>query len=190
MAEYTATGGLNTATIDALGRQPENFDYTQLSQFRVLLSNFPIAEYFCTAANIPGITLERIDRPTPLTVVPQVGTTITFEDFTMTFLVDESLKNYREMYEWMINIGFPKSHSQYRAKSRVDGSIQAGERELYSDISMFILTNKNNPTVRLDMRDAFPTTLSGLDYSTSETDTVYITATVTFAYAYYEFADV
>ena len=178
------------ATLDALSRQPENFDYTALSQFRVLLSNFPIAEYFCTAANIPGISLGRIDRPTPLTTIPQVGSTITFEDFTMTFLVDESLKNYREIYEWMINIGFPKSHDQYRAKSRADGSPQKGERELYSDIQLFVLTNKNNPAVRVTMTDAFPTSLSGLDYSTSETDSVLITATATFAYSYYEFSDV
>ena len=40
------------------------------------------------------------------------------------------------------------------------------------------------------MTDAFPTSLSGLDYSTSETDSVLITATATFAYSYYEFSDV
>ena len=108
----------------------------------------------------------------------------------MTFLVEEHLSNYREIFNWMINIGFPKSHAQYKAQARADDTNRGGELVLYSDIQITILSNKNNPIVRTTIYEAFPTNLSGLEYSAQTADTDWLTATVTFAYAYYEFAEV
>ena len=62
-----------------------------------------------------------------------------------------------------------------------------GDRNLYSEIQISILSNKNNPVVRTTLHDAFPLSLSGLTYTTQETDAVYLTADVSFAYSYYEF---
>ena len=186
----TATGNVNLATIDALRRQPENFDLASASQFKVSLSNFPLSEYFCTAASLPGCSLGRVDRTTRLTTIPTVGDTMTFDDFSMTFLVDEQLNNFREIFNWMVNIGFPKSHDQYKAQVRADSSTRGGELELYSDIQVAILSQKNNPLVRMTLYEAFPTALSGLEYTSQVADTEFLTATVTFAYAYYEFTNV
>ena len=178
------------ANIDALRRQPDAFDYAQNSQFKVTLGIFPLTEYFTTSVNIPGVGLGVAPMATPFIERPTVGDTMTFEDFTMTFMVDEGLKNYQEIFEWMVNIGFPKSHAQYKAKTRVDELKRGGEMELYSEITLTILTSKNNPALRCNIHDAFPTSLSGLTYTTQDADTVYLTADVTFSYSCYDFTDV
>jgi len=50
---------------------------------------------------------------------------------------------------------------------------------------LFILSSKNNPVATVVMRDAFPTSISALDYSQQETDTSYVQCNVTFAYPFY-----
>ena len=175
------------ATIDSLRRQPDTFDYAQSSQFLVTLGNFPLAQYFCTTLTLPGVRVGRIDTGTYLANIPMVGDLMTFEDFTMTFLVDETLANYREIFNWLVNIGAPSNHTQFNKLSRADGVNMTGDRNLYSDIVITILSSKNNPIIRTTMHDAFPLSLSGLTYTTQETDAVYLTADVTFAYTHYEF---
>ena len=52
------------------------------------------------------------------------------------------------------------------------------------------LTSKNNANLEVRFRDIYPISLSGLDYNQQETDIQYLTASVTFAYKIYEFANV
>ena len=43
----------------------------------------------------------------------------------------------------------------------------------------------NNPVATIVMRDAFPTSISSLDYSQQDTDTNYVQCNVSFAYPFY-----
>ena len=175
------------ATIDALRRQPDTFDYAQSSQFLVTLGNFPMVQYFCTTLTLPGVSVGRFDRATSLANLPMVGDLMTFDDFTMTFMVDETLTNYQEIFNWMVNIGAPSDNSQFNKRKRADGMTMKGDRNLYSDIEVTILSSKNNPSVRCTLHDTFPLSLTGLTYTTQDTDATYLTADVSFAYSYYEF---
>jgi hypothetical protein len=176
------------ATLDALARQPNIQDYAQSSQFRLTLVNFPLVEWFCTSVTLPGVTLGVSEMETPFTMSPLVGDKMTFDNFDVTILVDEELKNYQEVYEWMVNIGFPHNQSQFMAKPSLDGVPKVGDRNLYSDLILTILSSKNNPKVVVTLYDAFPISLSGLTYTTQDTDSVYLTADVSFAYTWYDFA--
>ena len=173
------------ATIDSLRRQPDTFDYAQSSQFLVTLGNFPLAQYFCTTLTLPGVSVGRIDAGTSLANIPMVGDLMMFEDFTMTFMVDETLANYREIFNWLVNIGAPSNHTQFNKLSRADGVDMTGDRNLYSDIVITILSSKNNPVVKIQMFEAFPTSLTAIEYSQQETDTTYAECTCTFAYTYF-----
>ena len=199
------TGGTisntTTGTEGALSRQPAVFDYSQINQFKVYLPLFPITEWFVTRANIPGVTLGQAVQATPFTDMPVVGDKLTYDDFYFTFIVDEQLKNYQEMHNWLVNIGFPAGAGQFKAQSRPDGTTRASQqiidqstpgsvvdmvdRVLYSDIELFILSSKNNPVVKIQMFEAFPTSLTAIEYSSQETDTTYAECTCTFAYTYF-----
>ena len=63
-------------------------------------------------------------------------------------------------------------------------------QKLYSDATLFILSNKNNPITKIHFYDMFPLSLSGLDYRQDATDVEYMQANATFAYMIYEFEDV
>ena len=60
---------------------------------------------------------------------------------------------------------------------------------ILSDSTLNILTSKNNPVTEVRFRDCFPISLSSLQYNQQATDTDYLTATVTFEYKIYDFAN-
>jgi len=57
---------------------------------------------------------------------------------------------------------------------------------MFSDATLTILSNKNNPIVEVRYADIFPTSLSALDFNQNATDVEYLQATATFKYKLYE----
>ena len=187
-----------TTETSPLNRQPDKLDYTSPTQFRFILNQIPKVQFFVQAANIPGISLGEAVIPTPYKDIPYVGDKVTYENLTIQFIVDEHLENYIEMHNWMIGIGFPKSRQQFTnfrsttsntsnaaGKSQTDigkVGLTVPERPLYSDATLSILSNKNNPLVEIRFSDCFPVSLSGLDYTQQVSDVEYLTASVDFRY--------
>ena len=196
-------------TTNANNRQPTKLDYASPTQFKFGVIKLPKVEYFCTAANIPGISLGQASQPTPLKDIPIPGDKLDYDNLNITFLVDENLENYREIHGWLTGLGFPKDNEQFRNLQNAGsdrfpttkntglnkelGQIRKAVQDdggLYSDATLFVLTSKNNANLEVRFRDLYPVSLSGLDYNQQETDIQYLTANVTFAYKIYEFATV
>jgi len=196
-------------TTNSYNRQPTKLDYASPTQFKFSIIKLPKVEYFCTAANIPGITLGTANQPTPLKDIPIPGDKLDYDTLNISFLVDENLENYREIHGWMTGLGFPKDTSQFRnlqgagadryptttntGLSSELGKIKKPVQDdggLYSDATLFVLTSKNNANIEIRFRDIYPISLSGLDYNQQAADVDYLTASVTFQYKIYEFANV
>ena len=198
----------STGIVNATARQPEVFNYSQSNQFKIYLPIFPTVEWFVVAANIPDVTLGQADQYTPFVDIAVVGDKLQYGNFNMTFLVDENLHNYRELLKWTYNIGFPFSRTQFNALDRPDNmdrsrnkvrkiqrSMTEGssavfrdtnDRNLYTDILLTILTSKNNAIANVHIYEAFPVSLSSLDYNQQEADTTYATCTVEFAFTWFD----
>ena len=191
----------------AYNRQPTKFDYASPTQFKFQLQKLPKVEYFTTACNIPGISLNATVQPTPLADIPLPGDTITFGDLEITFLVDENLENYREIHGWLTGLGFPKSRTQFKtlvdaAKDRFptggksDAVTDAGKvtgspvplGPAFSDATLNVLTSKNTANIEVRFSDMFPVALSGLNFNQQANDVDYLSASVTMKYKIYEFA--
>jgi hypothetical protein len=176
-------------------RQPETLDFASPSQFRFSLLKIPTVEYFATQVNIPGISFSGDAAiNTRFKSVAFMGDTLDFSDLEVTFLVGETLQNYREIHDWMTGIAFPKNTQQFadavsnsESTRPAGGSGRANPSRLMSDATLTILSNKNNPILRANFTNCYPTSLSGLNYNTQQTDTEQLTATVTFKYDIYEF---
>ena len=196
-------------TINAYSRQPTKLDYASPTQFKFSIIKLPKVEYFCTAANVPGINLGTAEQITPLKDIPLPGDRLQYDTLTIQFLVDENLENYREIHGWLTGVGFPKNYEQFQvlqgagtdrfpSTKNVGTNKELGEVKkatqddggLYSDATLVILTSKNNANLEVRFRNIYPTSLSGLDYNQQATDVDYLTATVSFEYAIYEFAAV
>ena len=194
-------------TTKALDRQPTKFDYASPTQFKFNITKLPKVEFFCTAVNLPGITLGAMEQLTPLKDIPLPGDKLTYSPLTMDFLVDENLENYREIHGWLVGLGFPTDRKEFRdllrsgadrfptstgANQETDpGKVKykaTGTGGVYSDATLNILTSKNTSNIEVRFSDVFPTGLSSLQYDTAATDVQYLTATVTMQYKIYEFA--
>ena len=186
--------------------QPTTYDYASPNQWRIRFDRLPLVTWFCTNANIPGITLGEAQFPTPMSDMPISGDKLTFDTLNIQFIVDEELKNYREIWEWLVGIGFPKQHSQFEnvlsegqvndnfpGASRQTYASQAGtnttksETAIYSDATMTFYNSKNIPKVEVHFRDLFPTSLGGIDLIVDAGDVEYIRVDASFRYMYYEF---
>ena len=195
------TGKAGDTTINPDARQPTVFDYSQSNQFRINIPIFPLTEWFVVGCNVPGVTMGQGVVPTPLIEVPLMGDKLTYDQFNMTFMVDEQLKNYIELHDWLVNMAAPQNSAQFGAKisdyvitpSKVttfyrDGVEVTGstsDRDLYCDIQLTILSSKNNPVAMITMQNAFPVSLSALDYTQQDADTNYVQCNVSFAFMLY-----
>ena len=196
-------------TNNTMGRQPTAQDYASPTQFRFNIIKLPKVEYFCTAVNVPGISLGgTMSQATRFKDLPIPGDKLTYEPLTMTFLVDENLENFQEIHGWLVGLGFPRDHAEFRnllssgndrfptGNSRVStepGKVKYGAPNTgasFSDATLTVLTSKNNAQLEVRFRNLFPTSLTGLDYNQQSTDVNYLTATVTFSYDIYDFATV
>ena len=189
-------------TINALARQPTELDYADPTKFKFSITKLPKVEFFTTAANLPGINLGESIFPTPFKQVPVMGDDLTFDNLEITFLVDEKLENYRELHQWLVGIGFPKSRTQFSSFKKEESSTfptptgvtgdsrntgtPSGVQAMFGDATLTIMTAKNNPVMEVRFSDLYPVALSGLSFNQQETDVTYLTATATFTYKLYE----
>ena len=183
-----------------IARQPDQLDYASPTQFRFGVHQLPKVEFFTVSANLPGISADVATQPTPFKDIPTMGDKLTYENLSISFIVDEYLENYISLHNWMIGIGFPQKRDQFRTYRDVTSNTPAGggtpkvdrigkataDRALYSDAFLQILSNKNNPIVEVNFQNIFPISLSALDFSQAATDVEYMVATAEFAYQIYE----
>ena len=185
-----------------LSRQPDKLDYLSPTQFKFNIHQLPKVEFFCTAANIPAISLGEAIFPTPYKEIPVMGDTLTYDNLSISFIVDENLENYIELHNWLIGIGFPKNRNQFSnfrsstssspiATQGVSNDIgdvkpSTSARGMFGDAILTTLTNKNNPVVEARFQDLYPVSLGALDFTQTATDVEYITVTADFSYKLYE----
>ena len=191
--------------------QPTVLDYASQTQWRLAFNRVPKTTWFCTTANVPGITLGEAQYATPMSDMFIAGDKLTFETLNITFIVDEELQNYRELWEWITGIGSPVKHTQWsdvlskgdgltttfsaigtddQLDSRTASVMQSGtstESNLYSDSTLIVYNSKNIPKVEVKFKNMFPTSLSSLEYSQESSDVEYFKASASFRYLYYEF---
>ena len=191
-----------TTNQSPLSRQPTKLDYASPTQFRFVIGQLPKVEFFTVGTNLPGITLSEAIQNTPFKDISMPGNKLEYEDLSVTFIVDEYLENYTSMHEWLTAFGFPKNREQFStfrsttsnaptdtrgsSKDIGDVGVSTAMRGMFSDATLVVLSNKNNPIVQVNYADIFPTSLSPLEFNQNATDVEYLQATATFKYKLYE----
>ena len=147
----------------SLTEQPTNINPLADVQFKFDVSALPNTSFFIQTVNLPGISLEAQVVATPqLQNFSRHTGIITYEALDVTFMIDEYLKNWQEIYEWMI-----------------------GDVSKYTSAVLTILSSSMNPTMEIHFKDVFPTSLSAISFDSTTTDPVYQVATVSFNYTEY-----
>ena len=187
MAKYTTGSGPENAGEDFPGmggltyqqnitnRQPttDNPLYPTSYQFKLLRT--PSLQFFCTKASVPGISTGEMIQENYFADIKHPNSRIVFGDFSITFIVDEDLRNWLELYDWMTS-----------TVNVEDFQRQLPIKDQKSDATLMVLSNSMNPKFEVKLKDCFPTELGSLDFDSSVTDLDPITCSVTFAYTTYE----
>ena len=92
-------------------------------------------------------------------------------DKVISFLIDENLTNYKEIYDWI------------KSNIETDQPITNHVR----DLTLTIMSSSNNVAKHIRFIDAQPTSISSLPFEITTVDAEYLTAVVSFQYSYYEF---
>ncbi len=165
--------------MSALQDQPINTSFLSPIGFKFQLNNFPEVNYFCQSATLPGISISAIDVPTPLKTIAMAGDEVAFEELSIKFIVDENMKNWLSIYDWIIGLGFPTQEGQAKYKKLSENS------ELTTDATLTVLTGNMNPQINFRFHECFPLSLSSIAFDSGGTDIDYVTADVSFRYDFY-----
>ena len=183
-----------------LTRNPENTDLLQSTKFRLTFDRLPGITYFCQVANFPGVSLTEVIRSTPFVDLYVPGEKLIYDTFNITFYVDEDLRSWLELHDWMRGLTFPTDFKEYvglsrtakqavRSSTTVDTQFlrdQLEKRPQYGNAILTIYTNKNNPNIRVKFYDIFPTTLSTILFNTTDTAENIAISDATFRFSYYD----
>ena len=163
---------------------PDNLNYLSNISFRLTMLDAPNLTWVCQATNVPGVSIEGIDVFTPYVTIPYAGNKVSFEELSVRFIVDEHMKNWTEIYDRIIALGLAEGGEKYRLlKAKSDLTQRGGT---VSTLVLTVLTSAMNPQMEFHFYDAFPISLSALDFDSANTDLEYFTATAGFRYTNYE----
>ena len=160
---------------------PDNKSFLSNNKFDFALDRIPNFTFLVQSANLPGISLSSSNFQTPLANIQLPGTQIVFSQLSLTFIVDEDMQSWYELYDWMFQLGNPEGIDKRGTLTGYPGS----PNNIVSDANLIIKTNSNNPNWRVRFHDLFPVDLSEIGFSTTESQE-FITSSVTFAYTYYK----
>lgn len=141
--------------------------------------------FLCQSAEIPTISVGDVQIPTRGLVPIPVEGNISYGDFTVEFIVDEDLRNYMEIHNWMRALGTPQSIDDRVNFKNANQTVDSQEYR-FSDGTLQILNNNNNVNFDVVFKGLWPVELSTLGFDVTGGDNEYMTATVTFKYTLYE----
>ncbi len=194
-----STAGTNTGVVG----QPTNRNFLTPTGFNFIVTKAPKISFYGQEVNLPAINLPYVVQNTYLKENPLPGDVLEFEDLKFKFLVDSNLENYMQIQTWMRALGFPESLDEiYEWQFEDDpytpqwgepagfGQPWASMLNLYSDGTLTIFDQLNNPKFKLVFKDLFPISLSTLKFDATLTSEQYFTAEVVFKYLIYEIRDI
>ena len=158
--------------------------------FVFLLDKARKASFLCQRASIPEITLGDIGIPTRGFVSVPLEGNIQYSELNIDFIVDEDLRNYMELHNWIRALGTPDTIQERRDWVNSNSDIIGSQDFKVSDGTLQVLNNNNITNFDVVFKDMFPTNLSTLDFNVTSTDNEFMTASVTFKYLLYEIRNV
>tara|TARA_B110000483_G_scaffold87137_1_gene107583 strand:- start:31 stop:498 length:468 start_codon:yes stop_codon:yes gene_type:complete len=147
----------------------DNFNMLSPTGFRVTIESpkFSNLEYFISNVSLPTITLSEAEASFRNYQGFVPGDKVSYEPLDMSFVIDEDMKNYTEVFNWI--------------KSNADENVPAKH-----DLILSILTSHNNVNKQIKFVNAMPTSLGGVEFNT-QVDTIdYLQSAISFRYDYFE----
>lgn len=175
-----------------LTRIPTDTSPLKPNRFELQFSRLPNVTYFCQTISIPGVSTGEAYQPTPFVDLYAPGDKLIYEPLVITFVVERTMNSWNEIYMWMRGMTFPVDFAEYRNLNKISrhSAAKSTNKPQYSDCMITLLSGSNTPLVRFKFYDAFPTSLTNIVLSTTESPDDIITADMTLRYSYFDLVQV
>jgi hypothetical protein len=173
----------------ALKRSPENVNLLQPTKFLLSFDRIGTSQFFCQTVNIPGINLGSAAINTPVADIYAPGNKIAYEQLSISFIVNEDVQSWKDIHSWFRSIASPEGFNERNRLSNVQTQFSKSKQKNYSDATLTVMSALNNPLLRIQFFNAFPTSLSGIEFDTTKSAETIITASATFRFDYFNFVD-
>ena len=150
--------------------------------FKWVIEEAPMVSLFSQTFELPGVQVQPAPVDNPFVQMKLQGDMADFADLTFSFIVDENLDNYYEIYAWLMHMSFPRAFTQFK--------IMSERKTMYpelgrSDISAMVLTNKTNYIEQVKFVQCHPIALGNITFDHTSSDVIHPTCSVTFTYDYF-----
>lgn len=172
--------------MSAINRTPANHNLLHPNKFQLNFSRLPNTTFFCQSVNLPGVSLGEILQSTPFIDLYRPGEKLLYDTLNVTFMVDEDLNAWKDIHDWIRALTFPTDFSEYRRLPQLQQAFAVSDTPQYSDASLTLLTSANNVNYRVKLYECFPTSLSSIIFSASDSPESVLSADATFRFSYFD----
>jgi hypothetical protein len=130
------------------------------------VTKYANVEYFITNISTPDVSIGEIQTTYRNSKGYLPGTNIQFGSLEVSFKVDEDMKNYQELFNW------------------IEGNRSSNTK---NDIILHIANSSNNISNKIRYTSAFPTNLSSLSFDLQASNVEYLSASASFRFDHMEF---
>lgn len=168
--------------------QIQNRNFLSPIGFKLSLSTKEKVDFLSSSANVPSISLGTALQGTAFRILDVPGDELIYEDFTINFLVDEDLKNYMIIHNWLTGLGLPQNFTQFKNLTTDEEGLE-DEKLQFCDGTLHILNSNYRDIAMVKFVDLFPVSLTSLEFNAGDDDINYFTAEVSFKYTVYNIVD-
>lgn len=195
MTVTTTRNKIDISSLQWDQRNPSDINYLRPNGFRFLIQTLPKVTYFVQTANIPEITLGVAQQTTPYYDMPHPGEKLVYGNLILKFMIQESLGDYYELYNWMIGLGFPTTRQEFidlieGQEYRFPLVSKHSEGPQLSDATLLVMGSNNTPVAAFTYFDCFPVSLSAIEFDSTVENPEYFQATVEFKFRHFIFDEV
>jgi len=159
-----------------------NTAFLQPTGFRLVIDrrNFANLEYFAQTIVHPSLSLPPVEQGyRSISTLAFAGDKLEYTELGCTIVMDENMKGYQEMIDWMERIVTIPSR-------KATGFLNNDPSQYNADITVSVLSSHNNQTRQIRYINAIPTSVGEVMFEATVGDIQYITYNVTFRFDYFK----
>lgn len=149
----------------------KNLNILNTVNYKMVFDRIPDVNYFTKSLGLPSVSTDSPVIPTAKkNTIFLPGSQIVFDPFVLSFILDEDMETYKELYNWMI-----------------DAISTDKPTDIWSQMTVHILSGNMNSNIKIKFVNIFPVDLDGIEFDSGDDDSSPIIVGATFNYSYYYF---
>ena len=117
------------------------------------------------SVNFPSISLGMVMQPNPIRSMKRPSESFEYDPLMIEFLIQEDMSDWLTIYDWLTDMRDPKKQNS---------------GDIYTDASLVLMSNKNNPNIIFKFEDIYPSELSSFPLTNNSDNQEPIICTATF----------